>query len=101
MLAWVAEGLSGAELRTLTTKYRKRRLFADAQDTPPVRTIAQVADSTSVHIGKGVLDALNSDESEQVRRLASAMFSHSDLAYLFDVSTKTIQRRVLEIASVE
>lgn len=101
LLAWVADGLSGAELRTLTTKYRKRRLFAEAQDTPPVRTIAQVADSTSVHIGKGVLDALHSDESEQVRRLASAMFSHSDLAYLFDVSTKTIQRRVLEIATVE
>jgi SpoVK/Ycf46/Vps4 family AAA+-type ATPase len=101
MLAWVAEGLSGAELRTLATKYRKRRLFAEAQDTPPVRTIAQVADSTSVHIGKEVLDALHSDESEQVRRLASAMFSHSDLAYLFDVSTKTIQRRVLEIATVE
>ena len=96
LLSWAAEGLSGAELRTLTTKYRKRRLFRSEASTSPVQTVAQVADSTSVHIDRDVLGLLHQDESAQMRHLSTCSFSNSDLAYLFGVSTKTIQRRVLE-----
>ncbi|MGB3376055.1 MAG: ATP-binding protein [Microbacterium sp.] len=96
LLAWVAEGLSGAELRTLATKYRKRRLFLDAAGAPPVVTVAQVAESTSVHISDDVLDILRVDEAKQVRLLHAAGLSYTDLAYLFSVSTKTVQRRVTE-----
>lgn len=96
LLSWVAEGLSGAELRTLATKYRKRRLFVNAEDVPPAATIAQVASSTSVHIGDDVLDVLQLDEAKQLKPLHSKGFSYADLAYLFDISTKTVQRRVTE-----
>ncbi|MER7446743.1 ATP-binding protein [Microbacterium sp. NPDC097977] len=96
LLAWVADGLSGAELRTLATKYRKRRLFVDAAAVPPAATIAQVADSTSVHIGEDVLSILRLEPSRQLKPLHAAGFSHADLAYLFDISTKTVQRRVTE-----
>ncbi|MBF4636287.1 AAA family ATPase [Agreia pratensis] len=99
LLSWIAMGLSGAELRTLTTKYRKRRLFLEHQSTPPAHTMLQLADSTSVHIDSDVLEALRGDEGPLVRRLAAESFTYSDLAYLFDTSTKTIQRRVLDTAS--
>lgn len=96
LLAWVSEGLSGAELRTLATKYRKRRLFVEAQETAPVVTVSQIADSTSVHITPQVQEMLHFDESTQLRHLQAASFSHADLAYLFGISTKTVQRRVTE-----
>ena len=96
LLAWVADGLSGAELRTLATKYRKRRLFVDAATVPPAATIAQVAESTSVHIGEDVLRILRLEQSRQLKTLHTAGFGHADLAYLFDISTKTVQRRVTE-----
>lgn len=99
LLSWVADGLSGAELQTLATKYRKRRLFHSEAGQPPVRTVAQVAVSTSTHIGASVLDVLHLDEASQVRQLAGASFSHGELAHLFGVSTKTIQRRVGEVVS--
>ncbi|WKT87710.1 ATP-binding protein [Microbacterium maritypicum] len=96
LLSWVAEGLSGAELRTLATKYRKRRLFLEAAAVPPAVTVAQVAESTSVHIRDDVLDILRLDEARQMRPLHAAGLSYTDLAYLFSVSTKTVQRRVTE-----
>lgn len=96
LLSWVAEGLSGAELRTLATKYRKRRLFLEATAVPPAVTVAQVAESTSVHIRDDVLDILRLDEARQMRPLHAAGLSYTDLAYLFSVSTKTVQRRVTE-----
>lgn len=101
LLSWAAEGLSGSELRTLTSKYRKRRLFRTEENTSPVSTVAQVADSTSVHIHRSVLDLLHEDESTQVRHLVNHSFTNSDLAYLFGVSTKTIQRRMTEPAHEE
>lgn len=96
LLSWVAEGLSGAEVRTLATKYRKRRLFLEAAAVPPAVTVAQVAESTSVHISDDVLDVLRLDEARQMRPLHAAGLSYTDLAYLFNVSTKTVQRRVAE-----
>ncbi|WP_341940216.1 ATP-binding protein [Microbacterium sp. LWH10-1.2] len=96
LLSWVAEGLSGAELRTLATKYRKRRLFHEVAAAPPAVTVAQVAESTSVHISDEVLDLLRLEEAKQVKRLHAAGFSYTDLAYLYSISTKTVQRRVTE-----
>lgn len=96
LLSWVAEGLSGAELRTLATKYRKRRLFHEVVAAPPAVTVAQVAESTSVHISDEVLDLLHLEEAKQVKRLHTAGFSYTDLAYLYSISTKTVQRRVTE-----
>jgi hypothetical protein len=96
LLSWVAEGLSGAELRTLATKYRKRRLFHEAAAAPPAATIAQVAESTSVHISDEVLHLLRLEEAKQVKLLHTAGFSYTDLAYIYSISTKTVQRRVTE-----
>jgi len=96
LLSWVADGLSGAELQTLATKYRKRRLFDDAKEAPPARTVAQIAASTSTHVTDRVLELLAADEGVQIRHLAGSSFSHSDLSHLFNISTKTVQRRLLE-----
>lgn len=96
LLAWVATGLSGAELRTLATKYRKRRLFLENTDVAPVVTVAQVAESTSVHISQQVLDTLRGEDIQCLKQLHSAGLSYVDLAYLFKISTKTVQRRMTE-----
>lgn len=96
LLSWVAEGLSGAELRTLATKYRKRRLFHEVAAAPPAVTVAQVAESTSVHVSDEVLGLLRLEEAKQVKPLHTAGFSYTDLAYLYSISTKTVQRRVTE-----
>lgn len=96
LLSWAAAGLSGAEVRTLATKYRKRRLFRGEENASPARTVAQVADSTSVHIDRSVVELLHGDDAAQVRHLYNHSFTNVDLAYLFGVSTKTISRRVLD-----
>lgn len=101
MLAWLAEGLSGAEIQTLATKYRKRRLFPSESERPPIRTIAQIARSTSNHISRTAVGLLDLDEAAQVRSLAENSFTHPDLAYLFGLSTKTIQRRLGEQGTEE
>ncbi|MGL4340184.1 MAG: AAA family ATPase [Rhodoglobus sp.] len=95
LIAWVGEGLSGAEIRTLVTKYRKRRLLQDDEDVPPVRTVAQLAQSTSVHIEVDRAKALLGDETAATQVLWNAQvgFSHVELATLFRRSAKTIGRR--------
>lgn len=95
LIAWVGDGLSGAEIRTLVTKYRKRRLLQDDGDVSPVRTVAQLAQSTSVHIDADRARALLGDETTATQVLWNAQvgFTHVELAALFHRSAKTIGRR--------
>ncbi len=96
LLAWVSEGLSGAELKTLTTKYRKRRLLSDDNEISPVQTVAQLAYSTSVHIDRDRAELLYADETTLTKKLSTSIlkFSQIELAAIFGRSTKTIKRRL-------
>ena len=96
LLAWVCEGLSGAELQTMATKYRKRRLLQGDADIAPVVTVAQLSRSTSVHIDSDRRRLLDQDEGPLTRDLAmtDVKFNNIELAYLFQCSTKTIGRRI-------
>jgi hypothetical protein len=95
LIAWVGDGLSGAEVRTMVTKYRKRRLLLDS-DVAPVRTISQLAQSTSVHIDADRSSVLLGDETSATQVLWNAElgFTHGELGGLFRRSSKTIGRRL-------
>jgi hypothetical protein len=96
LLAWVCEGLSGAELRTMTAKFRKRRLFDPALRATPLRTIEQLAQSTSVHILRERAATLSSDETSLTLLLweANIGLTQSELAILLERDPKTIGRRI-------
>jgi SpoVK/Ycf46/Vps4 family AAA+-type ATPase len=100
LIAWVGEGLSGAEVRTLVTKYRKRRLLQDDVNVPPVRTVAQLAQSTSVHIDTDRTEVLLGDETTATQELWNAQLglTHAELGGLFHRNVKTIGRRINGLA---
>tara|TARA_R110002020_G_scaffold152794_9_gene331500 strand:+ start:120110 stop:121216 length:1107 start_codon:yes stop_codon:yes gene_type:complete len=100
LLSWVCDGVSGAELQTMATKYRKRRLLQASSGYTAIQTVTQLARSTSVHISAEKRTEIESDEATLTRQLASAeqKFSKVELAMLFECSTKTIARR-LDLAS--
>ncbi|TFC48897.1 AAA family ATPase [Cryobacterium shii] len=101
LLAWVCEGLSGAELQTMALKFRKRRLLLDDIEVSPVTTVAQLSRSTSVHIDPERADRLFLDEVTLTKYFATSeiKFTHGELASLFGRSTKTIGRRISEEGS--
>lgn len=96
LLAWVCEGVSGAELQTMATKYRKRRLLQADSGAAPIRTAVQLSRSTSVHISAERRRQIERDDAALTRDLAAtdSTFSNVELAALFDCSTKTISRRL-------
>lgn len=96
LLAWVCDGVSGAELQTMATKYRKRRLLQADSGAAPISTVVQLARSTSIHIGAERRRQIEKDDAALTRDLAAAgsKFSNVELATLFDCSTKTISRRL-------
>jgi len=96
LLAWVCDGVSGAELQTMATKYRKRRLLQADSGAAPISTVVQLARSTSIHIGGERRRQIEKDDAALTRDLAAAdsKFSNVELATLFDCSTKTISRRL-------
>ena len=100
LLAWVSEGFSGSELVTLCRKYRKRLILSGQELGAPFATIAQLAVSTSVHTDRSRILVLTEDEAALTRSLVTTpaiKFSHSDLAHVLGVSTKTVSRRLSEV----
>lgn len=96
LLAWACEGLSGAEVRTMATKFRKRRLIQP--EIAPMALVSQLARSTSVKMAADRSELLSSDETLLTRVLAASevRFTHAELAAVFQCSTKTIGRRISE-----
>ncbi len=101
LLAWLSEGLSGAELQTMVLKYRKRRLISSDRETLPVENILQLAQSTSVHVDRARVEALTTEEPALLRELwrLPLGFTQGELAGLVGRSTKTIGRRLSEFES--
>ena len=100
LLAWVSEGFSGSELVTLCGKYRKRLILSGRDLGAPFATIAQLAVSTSVQTDRSRVLGLTEDEGALTRSLATTpaiKFSHSELAHVLGVSTKTVSRRLSEM----
>jgi ATPase family associated with various cellular activities (AAA) len=99
LLAWVCEGLSGAELRTMTAKFRKRRLFDPSLRSTPLRIIAQLSQSTSVRILRERAEQLSSDETSLTSILwdANTGLTQSEMALLMGRDPKTIGRRLSRI----
>ncbi|MEC5184882.1 hypothetical protein RCH12_002353 [Cryobacterium sp. MP_3.1] len=98
LIAWLCDGASGAEVQTMATKYRKRRLLRDDPNAAPIETALQVARSTSIRVESDRRRQIELDEAPLTVELATAdgLFNHAELAQLFKCSTKTIQRRLSE-----
>jgi len=98
LIAWLCEGASGAEVQTMATKYRKRRLLLDDPNHAPIATALQVARSTSIRVESDRRRQIELDETRLTVELsaASGLFNHTELAQLFKCSTKTIQRRLTD-----
>ncbi|WP_417564079.1 AAA family ATPase [Microbacterium sp.] len=97
LLAWAAESLSGAELKTMASKLRKQRVLSQGRDRVPAELVAQLAMSTSSRGESGRVARLFLDGGSLTRLLADSSdikFSQSELAHLLGVSTKTIGRRI-------
>lgn len=103
LMAWLSEGLSGAELQTMVLKYRKRRVLSSGGDIPPIENILQLAQSTSVNVERVRVESLAVDEAPLLRELwrLPLGFTHSELAAIVGRSTKTISRRVSEFETEE
>jgi AAA+ superfamily predicted ATPase len=98
LIAWLCDSASGAEVQTMATKYRKRRLLRDDPNSAPIETALQVARSTSIRVESDRRRQIELDEVLLTAELAAAdgLFNHAELAQLFKCSTKTIQRRLSE-----
>lgn len=98
LIAWLCEGASGAEVQTMATKYRKRRLLLDDPNHAPIETALQVARSTSIRVESDRRRQIELDEARLTVELSAAdgLFTHAELAQLFKCSTKTIQRRLTD-----
>ncbi len=100
LLAWLTEGLSGSELKTMAMKYRKRIILQDENEDAPIALVAQLASSTSVNIDHARVGRLFEDEAQLAHYLSTipeTKFSHTELASLFQVSSKTIGRRISDL----
>ena len=98
-VAWISEGYSGSELITLVDRYRKRSILAE-QTTTPVATIRPLAASTTAAAGTSK-PRIGLDETSLMQALATSTdirFQQSEIAFLTGVSTKTVSRRVSELA---
>lgn len=98
-VAWISEGYSGSELITLVDRYRKRSILAE-QTTTPVATISPLAASTTAGVGASK-PRIGLDETSLMQALATSTdirFQQSEIAFLTGVSTKTVSRRVSELA---
>jgi MoxR-like ATPase len=98
-VAWISEGYSGSELITLVDRFRKRSILAE-QATTPVATISPLAASTTAEVGSSK-PRIGLDEASLMQALATSTdirFQQSEIAFLTGVSTKTVSRRVSELA---
>lgn len=98
-VAWISEGYSGSELITLVDRFRKRSILAE-QTTTPVATIGPLAASTTAGVGASK-PRIGLDETSLMQALATSTdirFQQSEIAFLTGVSTKTVSRRVSELA---
>lgn len=102
LLAWISDGLSGADIQVIAMKFRKSRLLSGF-GMSAVGLLIQTAISTSSRIDMDRISALSGDGPELTAYLRSLPlgFSRSDLANLLNVSTKTISRRRGEMDQLE
>jgi SpoVK/Ycf46/Vps4 family AAA+-type ATPase len=102
MLAWFSGGMSGAELVTLTEKYRKRLIIGSNDHDSPAALVRQLARTTS---NRGVArpDALANDAAltRALFESADIKFSQSEVARVLGVSTKTVGRRLADVSETE
>jgi hypothetical protein len=101
LLAWLSEGLSGAEVVTMCRRLRKQALLNSSNSSAPALRIAQVAASTSSRDDTSRVSRVIGGDASAIEELAHGggewSLSHGELAYLYGVSTKTISRRLSEV----
>lgn len=98
LLAWLSDGLSGAEVKTVCQKWLKRRIVDEPSSASPADVIVQATATTAArHSNQDLRRFLDRDELlGLLANSQDANFSQTELAHLFGVSTKTVSRRVNE-----
>lgn len=95
LIAWLTDGMSGAEVTTVCDKWLKRRIVDADADASPADVVVQAIATTAARYGTSAASRF-ADRDALIRGLAGdddARFSQTEIAHLVGLSVKTVSRR--------
>jgi SpoVK/Ycf46/Vps4 family AAA+-type ATPase len=99
LIAWLTDGMSGAEVATVCDKWKKRRIIDALSITNAAEVVVQAVMSTAARFGTPSVSNLDNRDALIVAlaQTNEVHFGVAELAGLFGVSPKTVSRRISEV----
>ncbi len=98
LIAWLTDGMSGAEVSTVCDKWLKRRIVDADTDASPADVVVQAVATTAARYGTSAASRFSNRDELMIglARDADARFAQADIAHLLGVNVKTVRRRLNE-----